>query len=348
MCEQRFGALNGKNILFFSPAFFGYENKIADKMRKLGAKADVFDVRSVKKAWQRALLKINPQLFDRKTEAYYADIFSKVWHNRYDYVVIVKCDMPTERVLSLLRRHFREAEFCLHMWDSVKNIPNIKKKFRYFDYISSFDRNDCRRYPQFHFRPLFYCDEYRKEPGMGGFEYDLCFIGTIHSDRWKILKELRSQAEKKGMRVYYYPYLQSKFIYLFYKLVKPEFWDTDMSEFRFEKISSEETAARVNQSKTVIDIQHPGQTGLTVRTIEMAGMNKKLITTNADIKNYDFYHEKNIQVIDRKNPVLGEVSDSKYEQPDKRVYEKYSLESWIYDVLGIKTTVKKEWDEKET
>lgn len=308
-------------------------------MRKLGAKADVFDVRSVKKAWQRALLKINPRLFDRKTEAYYADIFSKVWHNRYDYVVIVKCDMPTERVLSLLRRHFREAEFCLHMWDSVKNIPNIEKKFRYFDYISSFDRNDCRGYPQFHFRPLFYCDEYRRGVKDGGYDYDLCFIGTVHSDRWRILKELKRQTEEKGMKMFCYPYLQSRFIYWFYKLTKPEFRDTDIGEFKFEKISSAETADIVDRSDTVIDIQHPGQTGLTIRTIEMIGMNKKMITTNADIKYYDFYDPGNIQVIDRKNPVFRENTGSRYKPLGERLYEKYSLESWIYEVLGIGNSI---------
>lgn len=342
MCKSGFSALKGKRILFFSPAFFGYEDKIADKMRELGAVVDAFDVRSVTKASERALLKINPRLFDRKTEAYYAHIFSKVRDKRYDYVLVVKCDMPTERVLRLFKKRFRDAQFCLHMWDSVKNIPNIKKKFRYFDYISSFDRYDCRQYPQFHFRPLFYCDEYRRKSGKDGFEYDFCFIGTIHSDRWKILKELRSQAQEQGLRVYYYMYLQSKFIYRFYKLLKPEFRDTDINEFRFDKISSQETAEKAGRSKIVIDIQHPGQTGLTIRTVEMTGMHKKLITTNADIRNYDFYNDKNIQVINRNHPVIGEISSSEYETPDERVYEKYSLESWIYDVLGIRNIVKEE------
>lgn len=325
----------GMNILFFSPCFFGYEDKIANKMRELGAKVDAFDVRSVTKAWERALLKISPQIFDGKTEKYYADIISKVRKTKYDYVLFIKCDMPTERVLANFRNQFKNAKFCLHMWDSVRNIPNIKKKFKYFDYVSSFDRLDCRKYPNLHFRPLYYCDQYKKEPRTEGFEYDLCFIGTIHSDRWKILREIKRQAEDRGLKIYYYLYLQSKFIYWFYKITKVDFRDAQISQFRFDKISSEEIAQKVDKSKVIIDIQHPGQNGLTIRIIEMLGMNKKLMTTNKDIVNYDFYNEANIQVIDRKKPYLAGVTEETYRKLDENIYNKYSLESWIYGALGI-------------
>ena len=328
--------IDGKKILFFSPAFFGYENKIKTKMTEMGASVDAFDARSVTGAYERALLKLGPALFDKKTEGYYAHIFSQVKRVPYDYVLIVKCDMPTERVLKAYRKQFKKAKLCLHMWDSVKNIPNVEKKFQYFDYISSFDRFDCLNNRLIHFRPLYYCDEYKKEQKAGAsYDYDLCFIGTIHSDRWKILKDIKKQAVRRGLRMFCYPYLQSPFIYWFYKLTKPEFWDTDRKEFRFGKISGEEAAWQVARSKAVIDIQHPGQTGLTIRTIEMLGMHKKLITTNADIQNYDFYRPENIQVIDRKRPRLAGELKADYAALDEKTYEAYSLESWIYGVLGI-------------
>lgn len=356
MPEIKKSAIAGKKILFFASAFFGYETKIADKMRELGASVDAFDVRSVQRASERALLKLNPRLFDRKTETYYGDIYLHVRRTRYDYVLFVKCDMPTERVLRLYRKRFRQAKFCLHMWDSVGNIPNVKKKFSYFDFISSFDPADCRRYSGFYFRPLYYCDEYRKKAwtgsgigagsetgrkenqknNSGGYDHDLCFIGTVHSDRWKILKELKRQADECGLRVFYYPYLQSRFIYWFYKLTKPEFRDADIGEFRFERISGKETAQIVDRSRAVIDIQHPGQTGLTIRTIEMTGMNKKMLTTNADIRNYDFYDPQNIKVISRGAPRLDPEWMVSPGQPlEDHIYRHYSLESWIYGVLGL-------------
>ena len=146
MGNNKDSLIAGKRILFFAPAFFGYENKVRDKMISLGASVDAYDVRSVTKAYERALLKIDPYLFKKKTENYYTDILDSIRSREYDYVLFVKCDMPTEKVLTMYRSAFKNAKFCLHMWDSVKNIPHVVDKFRFFDYISSFDRFDSEQY----------------------------------------------------------------------------------------------------------------------------------------------------------------------------------------------------------
>ena len=100
------------------------------------------------------------------------------------------------------------------------------------------------------------------------------------------------------------------------------------------KKNSEEIADVIDKSKIVLDIQHPKQIGLTMRTIEMLGMNKKLITTNSTIKNYDFYNPNNICVIDR-NDIKIDMNflDTPYQAIKKDVYESYSLENWIKSVL---------------
>ena len=121
----------------------------------------------------------------------------------------------------------------------------------------------------------------------------------------------------------------------YYKITKKEFKNTVKNNFTFNKIDSSEIAEIINQTRTVLDIQHPKQTGLTMRTIEMLGMNKKLITTNADIKEYDFYNPNNILVIDRKNIVnYRGILSTPYQKVSEEIYEKYSLKNWIYDVLG--------------
>ena len=72
-----------------------------------------------------------------------------------------------------------------------------------------------------------------------------------------------------------------------------------------------------------------------MRTIEMVGMNKKLITTNQTIKDYDFYNPKNISVVDRKNVVIDdEFLHTSYEPLSKEMYQKYSLQCWILEVLS--------------
>lgn len=325
----------GKKILFFAPAFFGYENKIVKKMEDMGVSIDMYDVRSVTSAKDRALLKISPKIFAAKSQEYYEKIIDANKGKDYDYILVVKCDMTPESILERFRKEYPNAKMCLYLWDSIDNIPGVLDKFKYFDTLHSFDIEDCKKYPELKFRPLFYADEFCKELSTEEHKYDVSFAGTIHSDRYAVIKEVKKIAAEKGLSSYWFCYLQSKFIYYFYKATKKEFADTKITDFDLEKKGSEEIASIVDQSKIVLDIQHPKQTGLTMRTIEMVGMNKKLITTNASIKNYDFYNPNNISVVDRKNVRIDDAFlQTAYEPLNDVLYKKYSLQSWILEVLS--------------
>ena len=83
-----------------------------------------------------------------------------------------------------------------------------------------------------------------------------------------------------------------------------------------------------------MDINHPLQYGLTSRCIEALGANRKLITTNENIKDYDFFNESNIRIIDRKNPIINaDFFISDYIKPKKEIYEKYSLKNWLINIF---------------
>lgn len=326
--------IRGKKILFFSPAFFNYENMVEDKMREMGAEVDMYDVRSVTKAMDRALLKISPAIFKKRTQQYYEEILESNKGKDYDYILIVKCDMTPINILKRFRKEFPKAKLCLYLWDSIENIPGVEKKFGYFDTRHSFDPNDCKKQPKLLFRPLFFGDQFRKGSVTKDYKYDISFLGTVHSDRYAVIKQVQRIAKEKKLKCFWFLFLQSKFVYRFYKLTKKEFRGVDIRRFSFDKMSAEEIADVVDNSRIILDIQHPKQTGLTMRTIEMIGMNKKLITTNKSIKEYDFYDKNNIVVINRKRVV---IPDKFIEQPYKplstEVYEKYSLKSWILEVL---------------
>ncbi len=333
--EKIIDDISGKKILFFAPAFFGYENKIVKKMEDMGASVDMYDVRSVTSAKERALLKVFPKIFSLKSLSYYKKIIEANKGKDYDYILVVKCDMTPESILQRFRKEYPNAKLCLYLWDSIDNIPGILDKFKYFDTLHSFDMEDCKKHLELKFRPLFYADQFCKELSAQEYKYDVSFSGTIHSDRYAVINDVRKIAIEKGLSSYWFCYLQSKFIYYFYKATKKEFSDTKITDFNFEKKDSKEIASIVDQSKIVLDIQHPKQTGLTMRTIEMLGMNKKLITTNASIKNYDFYNPNNIIIVDRKNVHIDDAFlHTEYKPLSEKLYKKYSLESWVLEVLS--------------
>ncbi|MCV4677987.1 hypothetical protein OFC08_34485, partial [Escherichia coli] len=78
---------------------------------------------------------------------------------------------------------------------------------------------------------------------------------------------------------------QNEIIFKLKNLLSGKKINTDVE---FEPLSQSEVVEMMKCSEIIIDIHHPRQRGLTMRTIECIGLNKKIITTNEDIKKYDF------------------------------------------------------------
>ena len=68
--------------------------------------------------------------------------------------------------------------------------------------------------------------------------------------------------------------------------------------------------------------------------IEALGAKKKLITTNEDIVNYDFYCPENIYLYNGKFDLDNIFFKSKYKRIDNVIYERYSLRNWLKEVIG--------------
>jgi glycosyltransferase involved in cell wall biosynthesis len=105
------------------------------------------------------------------------------------------------------------------------------------------------------------------------------------------------------------------------------------SEFSFEPTSKAAVQKIFFESKAVVDVEHPKQRGLTMRTIETIGSGTKLVTTNAAVRDYDFYDPSNVCIVDRTNPVVDQAFlDAPYAALPPAVYNRYRLSQWLRDV----------------
>lgn len=319
-----------KKIMIFYPDFFGYGEKIADSMKSEGMDVCLYNSRSIKSSFGKALFKIFPELVLKVTKSYYMNILTESENKELDYILVIE-RLPIW-FLKKLRELHPKARMILYMDDSIENLKTIEKRFPYFDRILTFDKNDTEKYDNILFRPLFYTvsgDTKKSDK----YEYDLCFIGTCHSDRYGIIQKIAKQCNKQ--KFYCYLYLQSYFMFFLYKLLKKDYRKAKISDFSFKKMDYKSNIHIEHASKVILDIQHPAQTGLTMRTIEMLGLKKKIITTNKDIINYDFYRPENIMIIDRKNPIIRpDFFTSEYNELPCEIYSKYEIKQWIKDVLG--------------
>ena len=87
----------------------------------------------------------------------------------------------------------------------------------------------------------------------------------------------------------------------------------------------------------MVDFKTPIHNGLSFRAFEALGYQKKLITTNENIKKYDFYHPDNVFVWDGKDKNgLEEFIQRPYFKIDCAIREKYGFKNWIHYVLNIR------------
>lgn len=333
--------LKGKKVLIIATAFFGYDIAMKDEIERLGAEVRFYDERSVKSSIGRALIKISPSIFYKKTKNYHQNIIRENNSIEFDIVYIYGGSMLNEKFLKLYKDHFKKARFVLYLADSVRGIERYEKMFPLFNKVVTFDKMDykhySKQYSNIFFLPLFYSKEYenKEKKNLQELKYDIAFVGTIHSDRLMLIKQIKEQAESLGLKVYFYCYLQAWFMYFFYYLTKKEFKHTKYTDFQYKKISAGNIRKIMKNSKAIFDVQYPKNTGLTMRTMETLGMRRKLITTNEDIKTYDFYNPNNICVINRNSPKLDtDFFKTKYEELPQNIYQSYSITNWILELLA--------------
>lgn len=85
----------------------------------------------------------------------------------------------------------------------------------------------------------------------------------------------------------------------------------------------------VAESKGILEIMRPGQTGITLRSLESLFFKKKLITTNKKIRHYHFYNPENIFIIGEADfAKLPDFLDSPYEDTMDDLLEFYSEDQW--------------------
>lgn len=326
--------LKGKSILFISSKAFGIPENIIKELINLGAIVDYYDERPANNFLTKALIRINRILVAPYINFYYNKIIKQTSTKKYDYIFFIKAESISHSKLKLLFSLHPESTNIIYHWDSIANNKNALNTLPEFDYAFSFDRKDCKKF-NMHFLPLFYYNEYKdialsKENKI----FDLLFVGTVHSDRYKIINSIITQFSENGYNYFTYFFFQSKIMFYRYLLINKKSLSLKKFQVHFNSLNKEDLLELYKKSRTIIDIQHPKQTGLTLRTFEALGSKCKLITTNKDIKNYNFYHPNNILIIDRNKPVIPKsfLELDYYPIPDA-IYESYSITSWIKSIF---------------
>jgi len=324
-------------FLLIAPRYFGYEQEIAAELTRSGLQVDLLPDRPFNSPFSKAVMRFSPELGGHRTcDRFFAQRMEELGRRDYATILVIQGEGVTVNTLIGLRTAYPRAQLVFYTWDSIENKPFSKRNLSLYDRCSTFDPVDAKKYSM-GFRPLFYTEGFDR-PADSAYTYDLSFIGTVHSDRYRIVRALLEQLPQ-GTRTFVYLYLQAPWMYDLRRLFTNTLDGAKREDFRFDPLDKVVVQATFFGSRAVLDIEHTKQRGATMRTMEALGSKRKMVTTNATLRDYDFYNPTNIQIIDRKTPQLNqEFLRTPYEAVPENVRQKYSLRQWVRDVCGFGDT----------
>lgn len=325
-------------LLLIMPRFFNYPELIIEELNCMGYDVDFFDDRPSTNAWMKAAIRINKNLVNGYIKRYFERVMATVRNNQYDVVFFISGQSLSfsEDMVRKIKECQLKAKFVLYQWDSQTNFPYIKIVQKFFDKCYSFDKRDIKETSSLKFLPLFYSNKYEKigERNNKNFKYDFCFVGTAHPKKYKFINMMSEQLKGIYQNQFIYFFFPSPIVYFYRKVMNKELRKAHYRDFHYIPIKGQKMIDVYEASKCVLDSSQDGQQGLTIRVFEALGAKKKLITTNEDIVNYDFYRKENIYVYGGKFDFNDVFFRSEYIDVESSIYEKYSLRNWLKEILN--------------
>ncbi|SEA87245.1 hypothetical protein SAMN05443667_110127 [Flavobacterium gillisiae] len=327
--------ISGKKILFFSVQTFNLEKEIKQKMEENGAIVTYYDERPSNNNFTKGIIRLKRSLYQKKIDDYYQGILKETGNISYDFLFVNRGEVITVEFLEKFKQQQPNCELIFFTWDSFTNHAHPTTILKYFHKRFSFDLEDAEKY-NIGFRPLFYLDKYKniKKNDVCKEKYDLLFLGTAHSDRYLISTKVSNWCSKNELTAFTFYYMHSKAVYWYKKKFDKSFKEFDYKKLSFNSLSTDEIVKLYTMSNVILDINHPGQKGLTMRTFEAIGSGKKMITTNSEVKKYPFYSPDIFYVIDRDKIVLDKTFfTSPVLAIPENMYYNCSIEGWLGDIF---------------
>ncbi len=264
---------------------------------------------------------LKQQYRDAMTTAYLKNL-AEQRSSRFDLIVVNHPDTCNEEHIDILKT--MSHTLGAHLWDSSGKEPKFFRHIDLYDTVISFDPDDVKR---FRFQPTtnYLNEEITKLPEPDTYRSDVFSVMSYDPVRYQFIKKLIDA--NPGVRFDMAIYVQSEH--------RRKYVTHPQVEVISTPLKGDALLQRISGSRAMLDIGHSGQHGLSFRVFEALGHERKLITTNARVKEYPFYNAENIFCISEDNAVIDPVFFATAYQPvDSGIVSQYRLKQWTEDYLS--------------
>lgn len=302
---------------------WGFNEHIAVALKKKGYVVHHIDFNKFKYKYPNFLYKIFnfllKHLLNRNLKNIYygQEVIKALKKNNeiQDVILTIKGDFIDPKCLLDFKKYTKKSIAFFN--DSIAHYPKTASVLKCFDEVYSFEKEDCKKY-NLKFKTNFIYNYTENKVDKADFKYQLFNISSRDSRTGSILKIAKAL----------------KYQNINYKIIvldkKNRIQKNELLTVIRKALSLEHVNEYIENSQIALDIQREDQIGLTFRVFESLGLGKKLITTNADVKSYDFFNPNNILVIDINNPIFPKsFFETPYQRIPQEILKEYLVENWI-------------------
>lgn len=273
----------------------------------------VFD--KIRSAFSKKVLKKNKKQL--ALEKHILTEIKKLEHQ--DIILFIRPDKISRTLHLEIKKHTNK--YLTYLYDSCRRFPIDHLINGIFDEIFSFDLIDVKKYNFTFISNYIYME--KKEIKIKN--KNILIVISI-DERFEFLNKLANYLSNHNIPFKFIavgkrkPKNINKNIIYSKKILLPEALHKDLET-----------------SKIFLDLIRKDHNGLSFRIFEALANQKKIITTNTSIKEYDFYNPNNILVLDENSEIniSSTFLNTPYEPISEAIYNKYTIENWVDKIFKL-------------
>jgi hypothetical protein len=317
-------------ICLISFDFFSFDQNIALELKRQNIETHHIDISKYKYEYPNIFSKItnflNKILFKKniKKIELEKDILNRLEKlGRQDIILIIRPDRLTKQTHLKIKNY--TDKYITYIYDSCTRFPiDDLLKDKIFDTIYSFDLQDCNKFGFNFITNYIYLKKKEIQP-LSKINNRVFIILSI-DERLHLLNKIANYLSDNAIAFKFIitgkkkpKNINDNIIYT----KKPIFIDALMEE--------------LESANVYLDLIRHGHNGLSFRIFEALSMQKKIITTNKSISEYDFYNPNNILILDENSEIDINLDFFKtpYQALSDAIYYKYTIENWVKTVFKL-------------
>lgn len=266
------------------------------------------------------------QLIDTHYTEEVSKVLDRLSKRSIDYAIVIRPDKLDIQTVEKI--HQTAEKVVAYQWDGLARFPKVFRVLPLFERFFVFDPEDYhlykKQYPNIFPCTNFYIDIPQKN--VTSQEREVLYVGMYISDRQQSLLRIVNELSEYNLNLN---------INLFYGSRTVPFFHSKVT-FTTKGMNFQEYLSLAQKTTILLDIKTVEHNGLSFRVFEAIKYEKKLITNNKTVKQYDFYHPNNIFVFEEDNfQGLEDFLKVAYTPLSEEIKQKYSFTNWLRYVLDI-------------